>query len=134
MTYQREFDRRLNVAVVLENGRYTDWLANGVHPLSLMLCAGGRVEAVYCHPAQHGGGAVVLDISADFEMSGPVGLAVACAPDGSEQTRITYDPQAKRLIVDRSHSSLGQGNETFPHKAPHERIPAPAHPARWLGA
>lgn len=66
---------------------------------------------------------MVLDIEAEFEVSGMVGLAVACAPDGSEQTRISYDPSAKRLIVSREHSSLEAGNDTFPNVAPHELSP-----------
>ena len=63
---------------------------------------------------------LALDISAEFEAAGPVGIALACALDGSEQTRIVYDPQSKRLTVDRSQSSLGEENETSPDEAPHE--------------
>ena len=33
-------------AGVLERGDFTNWLGNGIHPLSLMLALGGRVEAV----------------------------------------------------------------------------------------
>lgn len=66
---------------------------------------------------------LALDIAAEFEVAGPVGLALACSPDGSEQTRLSYDPGAKRLIVNRNQSSLEPGNETFPLEAPHELSP-----------
>ncbi|MFN8565042.1 MAG: glycoside hydrolase family 32 protein [Anaerolineae bacterium] len=62
---------------------------------------------------------LALDITAEFEPAGTVGIALACAPDGSEQTRITYDPAAQRLTVNRERSSLGSGNETFPTEASH---------------
>lgn len=46
---------------VLDSGEFTNWLANGVHPLSLMLRIGGPVEAVRCQRAPRGGGAVLLE-------------------------------------------------------------------------
>ena len=64
-----------------------------------------------------------LDIEAEFLAEGTVGLAVACAPDGSEQTRVSYNPDRNLLSVNRERSSLGQENETFAHEAPHELAP-----------
>jgi beta-fructofuranosidase len=64
-----------------------------------------------------------LEIIAQFEPAGSVGVALACAPDGSEQTRIAYSPESQELVVDRSRSSLLDGVETFPHRARHELLP-----------
>jgi beta-fructofuranosidase len=64
-----------------------------------------------------------LDIIAQFKPAGPVGVALACAPDGSEHTRIAYYPESQELVVDRSRSSLLDSVETFPHCARHELLP-----------
>ena len=45
---------------VLEERTFTDWLGNGVHPLSLMLAVGGDVAGVCTHRGKKGGGACVL--------------------------------------------------------------------------
>ena len=37
------------------------------------------------------------------------GIEVACSPDGTEATRIRYEPAERRLIVDRRRSSRGEG-------------------------
>jgi beta-fructofuranosidase len=60
-----------------------------------------------------------LDIVGRFEPAVDVGLAVACTPDASEETRIAYDPERQELIVDRSRSSRLDEVEMFPHRAPH---------------
>lgn len=73
-----------------------------------------------------------LDIEAEFFPEGTVGLAVACAPDGSEQTRVSYNPDSKLLSVNRERSSQGQGNETFAHEAPHELAPGESLQLRIL--
>jgi predicted dehydrogenase len=46
---------------VLAERRFTNWLANGCHPLSLMLAVGGRVAAVTSLRGQRGGGICVLE-------------------------------------------------------------------------
>lgn len=61
-----------------------------------------------------------LDIEAEFIDEGKVGLAVACAPEGSEETLISYDSEMQLLSVNRERSSQGEGNETFAHEAPHK--------------
>jgi len=48
---------------VLEKRQFTNWLGNGVHPLSLLLAAGGKVEAVTAIQGKNGGGAVLLDFA-----------------------------------------------------------------------
>lgn len=65
---------------VLETRKFTNWLGNGVHPLSLLLAAGrksgGRPVSVTTHRGVKGGGAVIVEFSngvqANFHMaSGP---------------------------------------------------------------
>jgi predicted dehydrogenase len=50
-----------NGGSVLAKMEFTDWLANGIHPISFMVRVGGKVDAVYTHRAAHGGGAVMLE-------------------------------------------------------------------------
>lgn len=61
-----------------------------------------------------------LEISAELQPGpdGLVGLAVRRAPDGSEETRITYDPQRGQLSLDRTHASLDNETERSAHVAP----------------
>lgn len=49
-----------------------------------------------------------LDIEATFTLldHGKLGLTLLTAPDGSETTRIVFWPEARRLSIVRSHSSL----------------------------
>jgi beta-fructofuranosidase len=49
-----------------------------------------------------------LEIQAEFEpgASEAVGLTVRCAPDGNEQTSITYKRTSGKLLVERERSSL----------------------------
>lgn len=61
---------------VIEEGRFTNWLGNGVHPLSLMLAVGGDVEAVTVHRSRNGKGVCLLHfvsgVTGNFHMaSGP---------------------------------------------------------------
>ncbi len=48
-------------ANVLQEERFTDWLGNGVHPLSLMVYLGGRPDSITTHRAPNGGGFVILE-------------------------------------------------------------------------
>jgi predicted dehydrogenase len=96
-------------AAVLESGRYTDWLANGVHPLSLMLRAGGAVEAVYCHRSAQGGGAVVLEFR-----NGVTGLLHMWAWSGyaAASERYSFVGQQGAVSIDNSSRvSLHRGIE-----------------------
>ena len=75
---------------------------------------------------------LALDIEAEIEVEGTVGLAVACASDGSEQTRVSYNPETKRLSVNREQSSQEQENETFADEATHELAPGESLQLRIL--
>jgi predicted dehydrogenase len=48
---------------VLAERRFTNWLANGCHPLSLLLAVGGPVTALTVHRGQRGGGVCVLEFA-----------------------------------------------------------------------
>ena len=63
---------------------------------------------------------------------GAVGLAVACASDGSEETRVSYNPERKLLSVNRERSSQCRDQETFANEAPHELAPGESLQLRIL--
>ncbi len=46
---------------VLRERKFTNWLSNGCHPLSLMIAVGGAVSDVTVHRARDGGGVCVLE-------------------------------------------------------------------------
>jgi predicted dehydrogenase len=48
---------------VLQKRQYVNWLANGCHPLSLMIAVGGSASAVTVHRAKNGGGVCVLEFA-----------------------------------------------------------------------
>ncbi len=73
-----------------------------------------------------------LDIELEIIAEDIAGLAVACAPDGSEETRVSYDPANQLLRVNRERSSLGTENETFAHEAPHKLAPGESLQLRIL--
>jgi beta-fructofuranosidase len=58
-----------------------------------------------------------LEIVAEFlpSQATQYGLKVRCAPDGSEQTLIAYDPRSGWLSIDREHSSLEKSVQREPH-------------------
>jgi beta-fructofuranosidase len=58
-----------------------------------------------------------VEIAAEFlpSQASQFGVKVLCAPDGSEQTMIAYDPGSGWLSIDRQHSSL----ETGVHREAH---------------
>lgn len=96
-------------ADVLESGRFTDWLANGVHPLSLLLRTGGQVDAVCCHRGLHGGGAVILEYR-----SGVTGIMHLWAWTGyaAASERYSFIGQQGAIIIDNStRVSLHRGIE-----------------------
>jgi predicted dehydrogenase len=71
-------------AEILAEGRYVNWLANGCHPLSLMMAVGGAVAEVSVHRSARGGGACVLR----FE-SGVIGnLHLADGAPGSQPVEL----------------------------------------------
>ena len=48
---------------ILREGKHTNWLQNGVHPLSLLLAVGGKVSTVTVHRSERGGGVCVLQFA-----------------------------------------------------------------------
>ena len=49
-----------NGAQALEDEHFSDWLQNGVHPLSFMIALGGPVESITLHSSPAGYGAAIL--------------------------------------------------------------------------
>jgi predicted dehydrogenase len=73
-----------NGAEILDKGQHVNWLANGCHPLSLMIAVGGDVSKVSVHRGAHGGGACVLQFG-----SGVVGnLHLADGAPGSQPVEL----------------------------------------------
>jgi predicted dehydrogenase len=48
---------------VLREGTFTDWLANGCHPLSFFTAVGGPATALTVHPDRHERGGLVLEFA-----------------------------------------------------------------------
>lgn len=48
---------------ILREREHTNWLQNGVHPLSLLLAVGGKVSAVTVHRAKYGGGVCIIEFA-----------------------------------------------------------------------
>lgn len=91
---------------VLETGR-TDWLSNGVHPLSLLLRVGGPVEAVYRQSTPKGGGAIVLEF-----VNGTTGILHVWSWLGYSGTSERYSfvgPQGAVIIDNSNRVSLHRG-------------------------
>ncbi len=73
-----------------------------------------------------------LDVELEIMPEGRVGLAVACAADGSEETRLSYNPDTKLLSVNRDRASQDEEQEAFAHEAPHELAPGESLQLRIL--
>lgn len=84
---------------VLENREFTNWLANGIHPISFMVRVGGTVEAVYTHRSPHGGAAVMLEYS-----SGVLGVMHFGAWGGYSSATERYSLTGDRgaIIIDNT--------------------------------
>jgi len=82
---------------VLAQGRYTNWLGNGVHPLSAMISVGGRVVAVTVHRGAHGGGACILE----FE-SGALGNLHLSAGMKGPTERYSFFAQNAHLTLENA--------------------------------
>ena len=82
---------------VLREGRYTDWLRNGCHPLSLCIAVGGKVSAVTVHRSAHGGGACVLEFA-----SGAIGNfhMAEGRNNGRPMERYSFYGDACHLVLD----------------------------------
>jgi beta-fructofuranosidase len=67
---------------------------------------------------QISGDTLELQLELQPGTDGECGVAVRCSPDGAEQTRITYQAAQRRLVIDRSRSSLDPDPDRTPHSAP----------------
>lgn len=103
---------------VLRDAKYTDWLGNGVHPLSILCDLGGPVEAVTVHRGKHGGGACVIEYKSgaigNFHMAAGSSRAQPCERyvlfgDGKS---IEID-NAKRVIYQRGIPFNYSGTTSF---------------------
>ena len=50
-----------NGPAILREGRFTDWLGNGCHPLSFLIALGGPVDAVTVHHGRNDSSVVILE-------------------------------------------------------------------------
>jgi predicted dehydrogenase len=80
---------------VLEQRAFTNWLGNGVHPLSLMMAVGGDVAAVTVHRGRHEGGVVVLEFS-----SGAVGNFHMAAGTPRQTERYAFYGKGVEVRID----------------------------------
>lgn len=96
---------------ILESGQYCNWLANGCHPLSLMLSLGGRVEEVTAllGPEEQAVGVVYLRFASGA--SGVFHLAGG-SPPGYAGERYDFYGEGRAISI---------GNST--HLAYHRGIP-----------
>ncbi len=59
-----------------------------------------------------GGNTIELDVEMTPHGAKQLGVKVCCSPDGEEQTAIYYDVTDKKLKVDTTKSSLGEGSKS----------------------
>jgi predicted dehydrogenase len=79
-------DIPLNGEEILEKGEWTNWLANGCHPLSMLMAVGGPVSGVTVHRAKMGGGVCILEFT-----SGAIGnLHLAFGANDSQPVENYY--------------------------------------------
>lgn len=83
-------------ARVLAEGRFTNWLGNGVHPLSALVCLGGRPDALVVHRSPLGGGFVVLHYP-----SGAVGALHLAEGHGRSGPMERYE-----VVCEKGHLAL----------------------------
>jgi predicted dehydrogenase len=81
---------------VLAQGRFANWLGNGVHPLSALVALGGRPETLTVHRSRHGGGFVFLEYP-----SGAVGSLHMAAGHSNSGAMERYE-----VVCERGHLVL----------------------------
>ncbi len=90
---------------VLREREINGWLANGCHPLSLMMRVGGPVSAVTVHRGQRGGGVCVLDFASgamgNFHMSS--GGSGRQPLDAQPLERYSFFGDGCSVTVDNNH-------------------------------
>ena len=102
---------------VLREREFTGWLANGCHPLSLMMRVGGQVSGVTVHRAPRGGGVCVLDFASGalgtFHMSsGGTGQQPL---DAQPLERYSFFGDGCSIVVDNNHKVTVQRGIPFQH-------------------
>lgn len=61
------------------------------------------------------GDCLELQTTIDTGTADTLGMVIRRSPDGSEQTRIVYEPGSGKLYIDRERSSLKQQGDVTPH-------------------
>lgn len=91
---------------VLAEGRFTNWLGNGVHPLSAMVALGGRPDALTVHRAATGGGFVTMRF--------PSGAAGALHMTEGQ----SYSGALERyeVVCEKGHAVLGNNSRLTVHR------------------
>ena len=88
---------------ILREGEHTNWLQNGVHPLSLLLSVGGKVSAVTVHRGERGGGVCVLRFA-----SGAIGNFHLA--DGA---RLGQPSELYQFFGDGCHAEIRNGTQVI---------------------
>jgi len=103
---------------VLEDGTFTNWLANGCHPLSLMLAVAGQATAVTAHSGNRGGGLCMIEFA-----NGVLGnFHFATGPQPNES--YSFFGEKWHLHIDNSHRVSLQRGIPFQYNRTHNYIPA----------
>lgn len=103
---------------VLESRTFTNWLANGCHPLSLMLAVGNKVSSVTTVRGKQGGGICILDFQ-----SGVVGnFHFASGPQPIESYGFYGDNW--HLNIDNSHRVTLQRGIPFEYNRTFNYVPS----------
>jgi predicted dehydrogenase len=91
---------------VLAQGRFTNWLGNGVHPLSAILELGGRPETLTVCRSRHGGGFVFFEFP-----SGAVGSLHMAAGHSNSGAMERYE-----VVCERGHLVLENNTRLTVHR------------------
>lgn len=84
---------------VLRERKFVNWLANGCHPLSLMIAVGGAVLAVTVHRSASGGGVCVLE----FESGAMGNFHLANGGNGSQPLeQYSFFGNGSHIIIENS--------------------------------
>lgn len=110
-----------NGPAVLAANEYTDWLGNGVHPLSMMLGIGGPVSAVTANRGPHGGGAVILEFA-----SGCIGTFHMASGNGRGQPieRYQFFGNSSHVEIDNNARVVWQRGIPFDYGITSDFAPA----------
>ncbi|WNR46049.1 Gfo/Idh/MocA family protein [Paenibacillus roseipurpureus] len=102
---------------VLDSGSYVNWLANGIHPLSLLIAVSGKVEAVTVRRNASGRGVCLLDFA-----NGVAGnFHFASGPQPIESYR--FFGESWHLEIENSLRVKLQRGIPFDYESTHNYIP-----------